>query len=130
LGKKIELHGGGKAIKSFIHIRDVSRGELAALLNGRIGSIYHLSPQRGISIKELVMYICSLLGKSFEENTVVVEERLGQDAIYEINSDLARKELKWKPQISLPEGIKEVIEWIESNWAAIQREPLVYIHKV
>ena len=31
LGRRIPLHGGGKAIKSYIHIRDVSRGELAVL---------------------------------------------------------------------------------------------------
>jgi dTDP-glucose 4,6-dehydratase len=27
LGKKIELHGGGVAVKSYIHVRDISRGE-------------------------------------------------------------------------------------------------------
>ena len=36
-GKKIQLHGGGKAVKSYIHIRDVSRGELAILEKGEIG---------------------------------------------------------------------------------------------
>ena len=37
LDKKIELHGGGRAVKSYIHIRDVSRGELAILERGRLG---------------------------------------------------------------------------------------------
>src|SRR5207237_7828144 len=41
-GKKISLHGGGVAVKSYINIRDVSRGELAILERGRIGQLYHL----------------------------------------------------------------------------------------
>jgi dTDP-glucose 4,6-dehydratase len=129
LGRKIELHGGGKAIKSYIHIRDVSRGELAALLHGKVGNIYHLSPEKGISIRELVRYICDSLGKSFKDNTVDVAERLGQDAVYEINSDLARRELNWKPQMSLREGIKEVIEWVDENWDVFSKAELVYKHK-
>lgn len=129
LGRKIELHGGGKAVKSFIHIRDISKGELTALLNGRIGSIYHLSPKKGISIKDLVRYICDLLGKSFEDNTISVEERPGQDAIYEINSDKARKELGWEPQISLQEGIEEVIKWVDENWEEFSKADLTYNHK-
>lgn len=129
LGEKIELHGGGRAIKSYINIRDVSRGELAALLYGKVGNIYHLSPQKGISIKDLARYICNLLGKSFEENTKIVAERLGQDAVYEINSDLARNDLNWKPKVSLQEGIKEVIKWIEDNWEEFSKAELSYKHK-
>src|SRR5690348_16027749 len=57
LGKRIKLHGGGSAIKSFIHIRDVSRGELAAMRQGIVGETYHLSPwpgNRGYRVHELV----------------------------------------------------------------------------
>lgn len=128
-GGKIELHGGGAAIKSFIHIRDISRGELAALLNGKIGGTYHLSPQKGISVKELVRYICDLMGKSFEERTVTVADRIGQDAVYEINSDLARHDLNWSPHISLDEGINEVIDWVNRNWSEFSKAELVYNHR-
>ena len=31
LGRRIQLHGGGAAVKSYIHIHDVSRGELDAM---------------------------------------------------------------------------------------------------
>lgn len=129
LGKKIELHGGGKAIKSFIHIRDISKGELKALLFGKVGNIYHLSPKKGISIKDLVKYICNLLGMPFKKNTIAVAERLGQDEVYEINSDLAIKELDWEPQISLKEGIEEVIKWADENWEEFSRAELTYKHK-
>ena len=60
LGKTIELHGGGAAVKSYIHIRDVSRGELAILRDGRPGTIYHLSPSEGVAVRDVVRKICEL----------------------------------------------------------------------
>ncbi|TAF62881.1 MAG: NAD-dependent epimerase/dehydratase family protein [Oscillatoriales cyanobacterium] len=51
LGKTIQLHGGGHAVKSYIHIRDVSRGELAVMEKGKVGEIYHLSPDRGYAVR-------------------------------------------------------------------------------
>ncbi|MBI3955593.1 GDP-mannose 4,6-dehydratase, partial [Candidatus Gottesmanbacteria bacterium] len=47
--KKIELHGGGRSVKSYIHIRDISKGELLITEKGKIGQVYHLSPDKGIS---------------------------------------------------------------------------------
>lgn len=129
LGRVIELHGGGAAVKSYIHIRDVSRGELAILDRGRVGSLYHLSPDRGVAVKEVVETICRRMGRPFAETTRVVSERPGQDAAYVIDSTRARTELGWAPQVSLDAGLTEVVEWVEGNWDRIQREPLEYMHK-
>lgn len=129
LGKTIELHGGGNSVKSYIHIRDVSRGELAAMEKGRNGEIYHLSPDKGIAVKDVVQKICEPMGMNFKAATKIVEERLGQDAAYVIDSSKARKELDWKPEVSFEEGIMDVVEWVKDNWGEVRNEPLEYIHK-
>ncbi len=128
-GKKIPLHGGGVAVKSYIHIRDVSRGELLAMEKGKNGEIYHLSPDQGVAVREVVSTIAEKLGLSFEEATDIVEERLGQDKAYTIDSTKARKELGWKPEITLTQGVEETIEWINANFEEIQKQPLEYLHK-
>jgi dTDP-glucose 4,6-dehydratase len=129
MGKTIELHGGGKAVKSYIHIRDVSRGELAAMEKGQPRMIYHLSPDRGYAVREVVGEICKLLGRDFSKATVAVEERLGQDAAYVIDSTRARRELGWSPEVSLKEGVTGVVNWVEENWEEIQRQSLNYVHQ-
>lgn len=128
-GMPIELHGGGKAVKSYIHIRDVSRGEKAIMEKGVPGRIYHFSPDKGVSVKRVVRIICDKMGADFGKATRTVEERLGQDAVYEIDSSLARSEFGWRPEISLEEGLVEVIGWIEKNWNEITEQPLKYEHK-
>lgn len=128
LGRAIELHGGGRAIKSFIHIRDVSRGELSILERGRIGETYHLSPDAGISVHDLVQRICLETGTSFQEGVRVVDERPGQDAAYVISSEKARRELGWSPQIPLDQGLQLVSDWVERYWQEILASPLEYVH--
>ena len=129
MGKKIPLHGGGAAIKSFIHIRDVCEGIYKAIEKGRTREIYHLSPQSGHSIRSIVEMIAKKMGLAFDEVTETVGERLGQDAQYVIDSTKARNELSWKPHISIDKGLDEVIEWINHDWKTIIQQPLEYIHK-
>lgn len=129
LGKTIELHGGGVAVKSYIHIRDVSRGELAIMERGRVGEIYHLSPDQGVAVHDVVRTICSNMNVDFSQTTKTVAERLGQDKAYTIDSTKARTELQWKPRISLAEGIRQTVSWVEKTFDEIAKQPLTYIHK-
>ncbi len=129
MDRTIELHGGGVAVKSYIHIRDVSRGELAVLEDGEPGRIYHLSPDKGIAVRDVVRLICELSGKRFEEATLSVDERPGQDAAYVIDSSRARSELDWSPNIRIKEGLSGVIDWVDNNFDRIQTQSLEYIHK-
>jgi dTDP-glucose 4,6-dehydratase len=128
MGKKIPLHGGGVAVKSYIHIRDVSRGELAAMEQGRPGSIYHLSPDAGVAVRDVVRLVCERMGRNFDSSTIAVGERMGQDAVYVIDSTQARTEFGWLPQISLQEGVSQTIDWIEQNWNEIIQQSLEYQH--
>lgn len=129
LGKTIELHGGGTAVKSYIHIRDVSRGELLAMEHGDNGLIYHFSPDHGVEVREVVRVICAKLGKRFDDVTKTVAERLGQDKAYIIDSARARTTLGWKPETSLESGIDGVVLWVDQYWDEMRKLPLAYVHK-
>jgi len=128
LGKKIQLHGGGRAVKSYIHIRDVSRGELAVMQQGRIGDLYHLSPDAGIAVRDAVTEIALQLGKRLDEVAESVEERPGQDAAYVIDSSVARREFGWRPTVGFQEGLKDVVTWVEQYWDEIRSQSLAYEH--
>jgi dTDP-glucose 4,6-dehydratase len=128
-GRKIQLHGGGSAVKSYIHIRDVARGTLLAALHGKVGEIYHLSPDGGIAVRDVIRRICEFMAKDFKACTETVEERLGQDAAYVIDSTKARTEFGWQPQVSFDHGLREVVDWVNERWEDILREPLAYVHK-
>jgi dTDP-glucose 4,6-dehydratase len=129
LDRVISLHGGGHAVKSYIHIRDVSRGELAVMQRGRTGEIYHLAPTGGIAVRDVVRTICDSLERKFEAATEMVDQRLGQDAAYVIDATKAREELDWQPRIAFQDGIAETIDWIHQYWPIIREQPLHYVHQ-
>ena len=78
-GKKMNLHGGGSSIRSFIHISDVVDATLKLLVEAQPGSTWHLSTTEEISIKKLVQKICSFCNVEFEKIVKVTDERLGKD---------------------------------------------------
>ncbi len=128
-GRKIALHGGGVAVKSYIHIRDVSRGTLAILEQGTIGEIYHLSPGHGVRVRDVVAQIADAMGTSLENISETAPERPGQDAAYLIDSTKARGQFDWQPTIALADGIAGVVRWIANNWSEIKNLPLDYVHR-
>lgn len=129
-GVKIPLQGGGRAVKSYIHIKDVCDATLAIARSGRNGELYHISPDGdGIAIRDLVALVARAMGRTFDDCVTIVEDRLGQDAKYVINSAKIRNELGWKPRISLEVGVQEVIDWVNRDYECLSVLPMDYIHK-
>jgi dTDP-glucose 4,6-dehydratase len=128
-GRTIELHGGGKAIKSFIHIRDVVDGLMLTVQRKKFGTFHFTVPSHK-TIAEIVRQIASSMGYDFEKSVRVVKERLGQDTQYLLDCGRAEEELGWMPKVSFQEGVRETIDWIETNWETLQPLPLSYEHKV
>ena len=94
-----------------------------------MGEVYHFSPKSAYSVRNIVEIISKKMGLDFDKVTETVGERLGQDAQYVIDSSKTHSELGWHPEISLDEGLREVINWVDENWQTILSEPLEYIHE-
>lgn len=129
IGRKLQLHGGGQSVRSFIHIQDVADGTLRVARDAKPGEIFHFSTDRNISIRAIVELIASRMGVSFEDNVEVVGERLGKDTAYLLDSTKAKETLGWKDEISLEDGIDETIVWVRDNLDVLKKQPLDYIHK-
>ncbi|OGV32601.1 MAG: dTDP-glucose 4,6-dehydratase [Lentisphaerae bacterium GWF2_45_14] len=128
-GEKLQLHGGGHSVRSFIHIRDVVRGTLKAARSGNPGDIFHFSTARNISIRQLVEKIAGLMNVDFNKHVKTVRDRLGKDSAYILDSQKAADELGWHCNVSLDDGLRETIEWVTDNFDTLRYLPEKYIHK-
>ena len=129
-GKRMNLHGGGNSIRSFIHINDVVEATLKLALNAAPGTTWHLSTNESISIKDLVKKICELCNTKFEDIVNPYEDRLGKDMSYLLDSSAIRNKFDWCEKIKLEDGIKETISWIEKNFEILSQVSWEYHHKV
>ena len=128
-GQKLQLHGGGTSVRSFIHIRDVCEGTLRAARQGKPGDIFHFSTERQISIHDLAVLIAERMGIDFGEHVEVVGERLGKDAAYLLDSTHALEALAWNADTSLESGVDQTIAWVRDNLDLLRTLPRRYIHK-
>lgn len=128
-GKKLQLHGGGNSVRSFIHIQDVASATLKIAQKGAMGEAYHISTDLYVSIRELVELICGMMKMDFTKAVEIVDERPGKDAAYLLDSSKLRKELGWVDRIKLEEGISETIDWVNDNFEELKKQPSEYVHK-
>jgi len=128
-GQKLSLHGGGKSIRSFIHMNDVSSALIAIMLEGKIGDSYHISTNEMISIFELVETLALLLDVEVEELIEQGPERPGKDFAYQLSSEKIRTELSWSDKTTLQAGLADTLTWVKSNLDTLRVLPTTYEHK-
>ena len=127
--KKILLHGGGKSVRSFIHIDDVCGATYKAMIKkNNNGEFYHISSENYISIKNLIKLICKIYNYNFKDLVIDTKDRIGKDKFYKLSSKKIKK-IGWKEKISLIEGIKITGDWLLKNNNKFNKKELNYLHK-
>ena len=129
LGRELQLHGGGGSRRSFIHIDDVAEATLQIAISGRNGETYHISTDELISIRDLVSKTFTQCGVDSQQFVAPVEDRLGKDLGYFLESSKIRNERGWKPLVTLSDGINSVIQWVDSNLEDLRERNPEYVHK-
>ena len=114
---------------NFIHINDVVKATITLLENANPPSAWHISGKDPISIRNLVMQICSLLDVNFEAIVEETDERLGKDKNYLLNSESIRKCFNWEDKITLLDGLKDTISWVDKNLDYFSKTSWEYHHK-
>lgn len=129
-GQKLMLHGGGHAVRAFIHGSDVAEAIDSAIHNGVNGETYHFSTNDFVTIKQLVENIHQLMDVANTELIQVTDDRLAKDLKYLMDDSKAYKELAWKPKVVLHDGLNQTIDWVKHNLTAITQQSMNYQHKV
>lgn len=115
-GEPIRINGDGNQSRGFTYVDDIARGTIAALKP--LGyEVINLGGHEVISINELVKLVEELTGKQ-----AVVQygpPNLADMFTNQADVSKARDMLGWNPQVTLREGIGNLIEWYkaERNWA-------------
>jgi dTDP-glucose 4,6-dehydratase len=113
-GRKLPLHGGGKAQKAFLHGDDISAGIFVTATKGEPGKVYNVGPEHPMSIRAIVALIAELLDKRLEDIAELAPERFGQDAVYWPDAAAITKELGWGLKVKLMDGLQDMVEWVRA----------------
>jgi NAD dependent epimerase/dehydratase len=104
--------------RDFTYVDDTVRGfALAGEMEGVKGEVVNLGTGEEVSIGELSRKIITMMGRKV--GVEVDEQRLRPEGseVMRLVSDnsLARELIGWQPEVSLDEGLRRTIEWVEKH---------------
>jgi len=126
-GRKLPLHGGGRAEKSYIHARDLGRAIHLVAEKAPLGTVYNAGPREPTSIRRVVELTADALGVPFEKLCEVTGDRLGQDSRYWLDSSAIQRDVGWEPQIGWNEGLGEMVQWGRKYLDQLRDWPTDYV---
>ena len=100
--------------RDFTDVRDVVEAYRLLLLRGRAGEVYNVSSGSLVSIAEIVALFQEAAGVAIRTETDPARLRIREVARLAGDSSKIRSELAWKPKISLPELLGDLLEYWKS----------------
>src|ERR1051326_771995 len=112
--KSVPVYGDGMNERDWLFVEDYCAAIACVLEKAKPGEIYNVSSGASTPNLTIVKTILTALGKP-ESLIKFVTDRPGHDRRYSLDSSRLRKNLGWKPQVSLEEGLRRTVEWYQSN---------------
>ncbi len=126
-GKPLPIYGDGGNVRDWIFVEDHCLGLLTVLERGKVGDSYNLGGRCERRNLEIVDLICTIVEeyfpaaenpsmadggmKEYSQLKTCVEDRPGHDRRYAIDSTKVETELRWRPSLTLEEGMRKTIGW-------------------
>jgi dTDP-glucose 4,6-dehydratase len=116
-GNRPVLYGSGENVRDWIYVDDHSSAILKILEKGTLGETYLIGAEGEKNNLQVLQMILELMGFS-PEAFDFVEDRIGHDLRYAIDSKKIEKELGWSPQYGdFESGLNRTINWYKDNRA-------------
>lgn len=106
------IYGDGTQTRDFIYIDDVVKASILALSKGKTG-IFNVGSGEEVSLNEIFKLVKDILGTKIRPiyKTLVTQDQKRSA----LNIKKTEKELGWKNQINLKDGLNETVKWFQKN---------------
>lgn len=112
--KRLPLYGTGSNYREWIHVVDHCKALNLVLEKGRAGEVYNIGSGFELTNLELANRILDIFAQS-DQNIEYVEDRLGHDFRYSLNSNKIKEQLGFRCEIEFDVGLNETINWYKNN---------------
>jgi dTDP-glucose 4,6-dehydratase len=131
-GKPIPVYGAGTNIRDWLYVEDHAAALLTILEKGEVGEVYNIGGHNEIKNIDLVRMICRTMDELLPDSSHCPHEKLigfvtdrpGHDQRYAIDASKIEKDLGWRPQTDVVDGIRKTVAWYLNNrdwWKVISQ---------
>lgn len=123
----LPIYGNGTQVRDWLHVSDHVHAIDTILHKGKVGETYNVGGENELKNIELVHLLIAivdeLLGRPAGTSLPLityVKDRPGHDTRYAIDATKLKQHLGWQPQIPLPKGLRQTVEWYlaHQDWLA------------
>lgn len=118
LGKPVTIYGDGKQVRDVLYVADLVRlfERVIDKINISRGKIYNVGggAENTLSVwQQFGPILAKLFGRKIKVN--FSNWRPGDQKVYVSDIRLVEKELGWKPQVGVEEGVEKLYYWVQEN---------------
>jgi UDP-glucose 4-epimerase len=107
MGKPVRIDWDGEQKRDYVYVRDIARANLLALTQGS-GEGYCIATGRGTSVNALHRGLVDITGHDVE--VIHAPKRPGDIRLSYLDCSKAEKELGWKAEVGLEEGLRHTVD--------------------
>jgi dTDP-glucose 4,6-dehydratase len=116
----LPVYGDGKNVRDWIYVEDHNRAIDRVVTDGVPGQVYNIGASNEWDNLSITKALLKQLGKP-DSLIQYVEDRLGHDRRYAIDSSKIQHDLGWHPTMSFEQGLAQTITWYINNPGWVDR---------
>ena len=112
-GQTLEIYGDGQQTRDFTFVGDAVQANLLAMARGKDGGVYNIGGGSRVTVNETLRLLERITGATAR----VVYRPTQHGDVRDTWADTSRAgaELGFQPQVSLEEGLRAEVEWLEGH---------------
>ena len=117
-GEAPKIIGDGTESKHFVHVHDVARANLCAFTADTTDTSLNISGPEPVTTGKIVELVTTLSGRNIAPEYTTPDPgkvRLTSGGAWRLDHANAAAKIGWTPEISMQEGIKRLIDWLETQ---------------
>lgn len=112
-GRPVQIYGDGKQVRDFLFIDDAVAAIVKTLKLSK-NFTFNVSSGEGISVGKLHDFISNKMNKDSKKYKMYIDGPIGVKKSI-VSNKLIYMYLKWKPEVSLEDGLKKTIAYLENT---------------
>ncbi|NYT23038.1 NAD-dependent epimerase/dehydratase family protein [Alcaligenaceae bacterium] len=112
-----QIAGDGSEAHDYIHVQDIARANLAAMASPVKAGSYTVGTGISSSLNDVVYTLLDLFGSSLKPEYTTEQREMTSAVSSNFRFDVsnAERDLGWKAQISLRDGLESLMRWYDEN---------------
>ncbi|MBD2766425.1 NAD-dependent epimerase/dehydratase family protein [Hymenobacter sp. BT664] len=122
-GKVLSLYGEKGTVRDYLHVYDMARGIVAALLRGQPGEVYNVGSGQGLNNRQVLDALAPLAAAAGAAVQVqILPERSFDVPLNVLDSRKLTAHTGWTPTMEFPVALAKTWEWCVSQHQLTERQ--------